>query len=92
MGGGGHNCIWCKSCRRIFVSLCYLLNQWMDFDQTCINILLGGRKELIRFDDLDLIFKVTPALKCPRWGFRTLSFEPNNGYWPNFIYCFTVTQ
>ena len=37
----------------------YLLNQWMDFDQTCIDTWLGGGKELIRFGDLDLIFKVT---------------------------------
>ena len=25
------------------------LNQWMDIDQTCIGIFLGGGKELIRF-------------------------------------------
>ena len=27
----------------------YLLNQWVDFDQTCIDTLLGGGKEMIRF-------------------------------------------
>ena len=27
----------------------YLLNEWMDFDQTCIAILLRQRQELIRF-------------------------------------------
>ena len=27
----------------------FLLNQWMDFDQICIDTLLGGRKEVIRF-------------------------------------------
>ena len=32
-----------------FVSVHYLLNQWMDFDGTCIVTSLGGRKELIRF-------------------------------------------
>ena len=45
-----------------FISVCYLWNEWMDFDQTCIDALLAEQKELIRFDDLDLIFKVTPAL------------------------------
>ena len=39
--------------------MCYPLNQWMDFDQTFIDTLLGGREELIDFGDLDLIFKVT---------------------------------
>ena len=34
---------------RFFVSVHYLLNQWMDFDQTCIDTLLGEGKELIRF-------------------------------------------
>ena len=27
----------------------YLLNQWIDFDHTCIDTLLGGGEELIRF-------------------------------------------
>ena len=27
----------------------YLLNEWMDFDQTCTAILLRQRQELIRF-------------------------------------------
>ena len=27
----------------------YLLNRWMDFDQTCTDTLLGGRNKLIRF-------------------------------------------
>ena len=31
-------------------------------DQTCTDTLLGGRKEVIDFGDLDLIFKVTSAL------------------------------
>ena len=34
----------------------------MDFDQICIDTLLGGGKCLIYFGDLDLIFKVTVAL------------------------------
>ena len=45
-----------------FISMHYLLNQLRDFDQTCIDTLLGGGEELIRFGDLDLIFKVTGAL------------------------------
>ena len=32
-----------------FISVHYLLNKWMDFDQTCIDTLLGGGEELIRF-------------------------------------------
>ena len=32
-----------------FVSVNYLLNQSMDFDETCIYTLLGKGKELIRF-------------------------------------------
>ena len=31
-----------------FVSMHYFLNQLMDFDQTCIDRLLGGGEELIR--------------------------------------------
>ena len=42
---------------RSFVSVRYFLNQWMNFDPTCIDTLLGKRKESIRFVDLDLIFK-----------------------------------
>ena len=31
---------------------------------------------IIDFDDLDLIFKVTQALKCPKYGFYVLFSEP----------------
>ena len=31
------------------VSVCYFLNQWIDFDQTCIDTLLGGGEEYIKF-------------------------------------------
>ena len=37
----------------------YLLNQWMDFDQTDTDTMLEGGEELIRFGDLDIISKVT---------------------------------
>ena len=58
---------WCldqRGCRRLcsLVLVHYLFNQWMDFDQTGIDTLLGWQKELTDFDDLDLILKVTPAL------------------------------
>ena len=32
-----------------FISMHYLLNQLMDFDQTCVDSLLGIGEELIRF-------------------------------------------
>ena len=35
----------------------------MDFDQTCTAILFGHAEELIRFGDLDPIFKVTGGLR-----------------------------
>ena len=48
--GGGH-CFWCGShrCRCSLLSALYLLNQWMDFDQTCTDTLLGEGKTVIRF-------------------------------------------
>ena len=33
----------------LFVSVHYLLNQLMDFNQTCIYTLLGKREEMVRF-------------------------------------------
>ena len=56
---------------RSFVSVSYLLNQWMDFDQICIYTLLGEWNKLINFGE-DLIFMVTQAF----WGFCVLSSEP----------------
>ena len=46
------------------VSVRYLLNQSMDFDQTRIHVdtLLGKGEELNDFGDRGLIFKVTLAL------------------------------
>ena len=65
----GAYCFWCGSRRRprCLLSALYLLTQWVDFDQTCT--LLGGRKKWLDFCDLDLIFKVTPAL----WNFQILT-------------------
>ena len=40
------------------------LNQWVDFDQTCIEALLGEAKRwLYIFGDLDLIYKFIPGMK-----------------------------
>ena len=43
------------------VSVRYFLNQLMGFDQTCLDTYCKGKGRL-DFGDLDLIFKVTPAL------------------------------
>ena len=44
------------------VSVRYLLNKSMDFDQARIDTVWGKGKELLDFGDFDLIFKVTQAL------------------------------
>ena len=41
------------------LSTLYLLKGWMDFNQICTDIFWEMGKELVRFGDLDLIFKVT---------------------------------
>ena len=55
----------------LFLGWCLRLASFLDvifltngqyFDQTCTDTLLGGRKEFIRFGDLDLIFKVIAVL------------------------------
>ena len=46
----------------LFFSMRYLLNQWMDSNQTCIDTLLGKGKRTINFSDLDIMFKVTYTL------------------------------
>ena len=50
---GGAYCFWCGSCRRrrprSFLFALYLVNQYLDFDQTCTDIFLGRGKEVIRF-------------------------------------------
>ena len=62
--GWGTYCFWCGTCwgRRSFFSVPYLLNQRMNFAQTCIDTLLGGGTCGLDLGDLDLIFKVTPEL------------------------------
>ena len=68
--GVGEYCFWCRSHRRprSFLSSLYLLNQWVDFDQTCTDIIGRGGKKWLDFGDLDLIFKhfeiLTKMLVC----------------------------
>ena len=54
------------------------MNQTMDFDQTCIDTLLGGGEELIGF-----YCKVRRTLKCPKYGFQVLTSELVDGFLPN---------
>ena len=46
-------CFWCgfRQCRHpcSFMPALYLLNQWVDFDQTCTDTLMGGGKEVFSF-------------------------------------------
>ena len=47
--GWGTYCFWCGSRRRSFLSARYLLNHWMDLDQTGIETSLGQPNGVIRF-------------------------------------------
>ena len=40
------------------------LNEWLNFDQTCIAILLRQGQKLLDFGDLGPIFKVTGGSDC----------------------------
>ena len=54
--GEGIYCFWCGSCWRsgigahihFIISMHYILNKLLDFDQNCIDTLFGGGEELIR--------------------------------------------
>ena len=46
-----------------FLSAQYLVNQWLESYQICLDILMGHNKELLDFGDLDLIIKVTAIEK-----------------------------
>ena len=60
----------------------YLLNWWMDFDQTCLYTVLGKGKVLSRFGWLWPNFQGhTCTLKCLKYGYRALSSEPVNWFW-----------
>ena len=96
--GRGEILFWCGTRRRwrpdCSLSALHLLNQLVEFDQTCTDTLLGGRKEVIRFWWHWPHFKVIPAL----WNIQiltkelicTLSLEANDGFWPKFIYFVTL--
>ena len=49
------------------------------------------KMKLLDFGDLYLIFKVVPALWMSKFDQKqivcTLSLEPNDGFWPYFMYC-----
>ena len=65
-----------------FIYVHHLLNQLIDFDQTCIG--RGGGEELIRFWWPWPDFQGhRGTLKCPKYGFRVLSSELVDGFWPN---------
>ena len=92
----GTYCFWCGSRLRrhprCSLSALYLLNQWVDFDQTCTDPLLGGRKEGIRFWWPWPHFQChTSTLKFSNFDQKmlacTLSLEPNDRFWAIFIYC-----
>ena len=56
----------------------HFMNQWGKFYQTCMDTSMGQAKELIKFGDFDLIFKVTEGLSV-----CTISLEPMGGMSPN---------
>ena len=51
------------------------LNQWADFDQSCIDKLLGGCTKLSDFSDLDFIFKHFKMSILTKIGFLYVSLE-----------------
>ena len=62
----------------------YLLNQWMDFNQTCIDTWLGWGKELIRFWWPWPHFQGHQPMKTDQIRFSdAISSEQMNGFWPN---------
>ena len=50
----------------------YLLNQWMDFDQTCIDALLGGEEYIKSSPDYHCHIG---TLKCQKQVFGAFSSE-----------------
>ena len=63
--------------------VCYLLNQWCDFDQTCIDKLHGGMNELISFGGRYLIGTLKFQILTKK-DFRTLSLDLESG---RTLYC-----
>ena len=68
----------------------YLLNEWMDFYQTCTSILLRHGKDLIRFWWPWAHFQGHRRSQIVgKWLVCSLSPEWMNGFWPN-LHSFTV--
>ena len=62
----------------------YLLNEWMDFDQTCTAILLRQRQELIRFFVTLIPFsRLHKGYDFRIWLVSTLSHSGMDENWPN---------
>ena len=86
-------CVWggilfgCRSCRcpcSLF-SVRYLLNQWMNFDPTCIRYIVGRDNELIRLRWTWPYFQGhSGTFKYPKYGFSALSPELVGGFWLNW--------
>ena len=47
----------------------------MDFDQTCIDTMLGGGTSRLDLGDLANFQGHNSTLKCPKYGFHVLSSE-----------------
>ena len=58
----------------------YLVNQLVDFDQTCTEVTLGWRKEVNRSDQ---VFKGAGILTKNK---KIRQLEPNDGLSPNVLY------
>ena len=86
--GRGAYCF-CGSRRRSLLSTLSWTNGWI-LTKLAQTHYWEREKQWLYFGDLDLIFKVTPALKFLNFDQKkivcTLSLEPNNGFWPNFMY------
>ena len=57
-----------------FIFVHFLLNQLLDFDQTCIVTLVGGGEEVT------LSFFLGHSGKCPKYGFCALSSALDDGF------------
>ena len=93
--GRGAYCFWCRSCWcwhwHLFAP--HFMMGLPEFNQICTDITFGHGQELIRFCDLDLIFKVTAWLKLPNLSQKVLVcrifHEPIGRFWLD-IYAYNV--
>ena len=63
---------WMSNLTEKSLSALYLLNQMMDSGQILCFVSFGIIKVLIRFGDLDLIFKVTTPWRLQKWALSAL--------------------